>query len=142
MGIKSYNSFGMIRLARVLIAVVFLINVQCAAAFLLVPGKYTSSFELSGAMGEAVLRSLGVLFLMWNVPYAVALWHPIRHRLALFEAVVMQAIGLVGETIIYQSLPVAHTVARGSLMRFILFDGLGLLALAVAAWLTRKVRAV
>ncbi len=47
---------------------------------------------------------MGVLFLMWNVPYAVALWHPLRHRISLYEALAMQAIGLLGESLIYLSL--------------------------------------
>jgi len=122
-------------LARVLIAAVFLMNLQAAAFFLLWPARYTPSFELSGAVGEAMLRGMGVLFLMWNVPYAVALWHPARHYIALVMALAMQAIGLVGETFIYISLPHAHGIARAAIARFILFDGLGLLALLMAAGL-------
>lgn len=126
-----------LNLARVLIAVVFIMNVQAAISFLFWPARYTPSYELSGAIGEATLRGTGVLFLMWNVPYALALWHPARYRLALSLAVAMQAIGLVGETFIYLSLPGVHAVARGSIARFILFDGLGLLALLIAAWFGR-----
>ena len=125
-----------INLARGLIGVVFLVNVQCALAFLLWPERYASSFEMGGVAGMAMVRGLGVLFLMWNVPYAVALWHPVRHRDFLFAALVMQAIGLVGETLIYATLPGTSAVLRASILRFIVFDGLGLLALAVAAWLT------
>jgi hypothetical protein len=32
---------------------------------------------------------------MWNVPYAVAFWDPVSHRLSLLEAIAMQAIGLL-----------------------------------------------
>jgi hypothetical protein len=127
-----------LNLARTMIAVVLLVNVWCALVFLLRPGDYAGGFELSGALGEAMLRALGVLFLMWNVPYAVALWHPVRHRVSLLEALAMQAIGLVGESFIYQSLPVIHSLTRSSLRRFIVFDFLGLLFLVGAVWLTRK----
>jgi len=113
-------------------------NLQCAVAFLIRPGAYAPGFELQGEVGEAVIRSLGVLFVMWNIPYGVALWNPVRHHLALYEALSMQATGLVGETLIYALLPAMHIVARGSILRFIVFDGLGLLALATAAWLSRK----
>jgi len=125
-------------LARCLIAAVFLVNVQCALAFLLWPGEYAPSFELGGVAGAAMVRGLGVLFLMWNVPYAVALWNPVRHRNFLFVALAMQVIGLVGETLIFASLPTTSEILRASLVRFIVFDGLGLLALAAAAWLVRK----
>jgi hypothetical protein len=85
-----------------------------------------------------MLRGLGVLFVMWNVPYAVALWHPVRHRISLYEALAMQTIGLVGEAIIYLSLPLTHTLLRASILRFIGFDALGLVLLAVATWSTRR----
>ena len=127
-----------INLARGLIAAVFLINIQCALAFLLWPGRYAPAFELGGVAGDAMVRGLGVLFLMWNVPYAVALWHPVRHRNFVFVALAMQAIGLVGETLIFTSLLATSEILRASLTRFILFDALGLLALLAAAWLVRK----
>jgi hypothetical protein len=124
-------------LPRGLIGLVTLINLQCAVVFILSPGAYAPAFELRGAIGEAMLRGMGILFLMWNVPYVVALWDPAKHRLALHEALVMQTIGLVGETALYTSLPAIHTLARNSIQRFIVFDALGLLALVGAAWLSR-----
>ena len=127
-----------LNLARLLIGLVMLVNLQCAVAFLLRPAAYGPSFELSGPPGAAMMRALGVLFLMWNVPYAVALWHPIRRRFSLFEALAMQAIGLAGETWIYLALPLSHGTARLSITRFIVFDACGLLALAAAAWLTSR----
>jgi len=124
-------------LARILIGIVFLWNLQCAIAFLFWPDRYISSFQLSGGAGVAMLQGLGVLFLMWNVPYAVALWNPTRHRLSLYEAVVMQAIGLIGESFILWNLPTGYNLARASITRFILFDAAGLLSLVVAAYVTR-----
>jgi len=67
----------------------------------------------------------------------VALWNPARHRTVLYIAIAMQTIGLVGETWIYLSLPPVHAAARASIMRFIIFDGLGLLALLAAVWISR-----
>lgn len=125
-------------LARLLIGAVFLFNVQCALVFLVFPGSYAPAFELPGEIGEAMIRGMGVLFLMWNVPYAVALWDPTRHRLAMWEALVMQAIGVIGESIIYLTLSPSYAIARASVARFIIFDAVGLLALVAAAWLTRK----
>ncbi len=121
-----------------MIGLVFLWNVQCAAAFWLAPGTYAPGFELSGGAGEAMVRGMAVLFLMWNVPYAVALWHPVRHRVSLNEALAMQAIGLAGESLILWALAAGHPVAAGTVARFIAFDGAGLLLLAVAAWVTRR----
>jgi hypothetical protein len=127
-----------INLARFLIGFVFLFNVQCALVFLIWPEKYVGSFELSGAPGEAMLRGLGVLFLMWNVPYAVAIWNPVRYRLALWIAIAMQAIGLVGEIWIALLLPVELVEIRSTISRFVVFDATGLLLLSVAAWLVVK----
>jgi hypothetical protein len=125
-------------LARLAILLVFLWNVQCALAFLFWPERFAQSFELSGAPGEAAVRGMGVLFLMWNVPYAVALWHPLRYRISLYEASAMQAIGLVGESIILISLPPAHATLQASLLRFIAFDGAGLILLLLAIWLVHR----
>jgi hypothetical protein len=74
-------------LARGLIAAVFLWNVQCAVAFLVAPATYTAGFELAGPAGAATVRGLGLLFLMWNVPYFVALLDPARRRVSLYEAI-------------------------------------------------------
>ena len=127
-----------LNLARGLIGVVIFFNMQAALVFLLWPQNYISAFELEGVIGEAMLRGLGVLFLMWNVPYAVALWNPIRYRISLYEALVMQTIGLVGESLIFATVPEIHILVRASIMRFMAFDALGLLLLFAAAILTRK----
>ena len=124
-------------LSRLLIGIVFAWNVQAAAIFIVNPGAFVAAYELSGAAGEAAVRGVGVLFLMWNVPYAAALWHPVRYRLALILAVVMQAIGLAGETFIRLSLPDGHAALSASILRFILFDGAGLVLLLVAVWLVK-----
>ena len=126
-------------LSRLLIGYVLFINVQSAVLFLLQPEAYAPGFELSGAAGAGMLRGLGLLFLMWNVPYAVALSHPVRRRVSLYEALVMQAIGLFGETLLLLSLPSGHPVLVESVGRFILFDAIGLAALVVALFLTLKI---
>ncbi len=61
-----------------------------------------------------MLRGLGMLFIIWNVPYAVALWHPVRNHISLSEA---QTIGLVGESIIFLLLPVTYKAPRGVLSK-------------------------
>lgn len=127
-----------LNLARGLIGLVILWNLGVAFVFLLQPEQYTGAYELGGQPGAAALRGIGLLFLMWNVPYLVALWHPVRHRISLYEALAMQTIGLVGETLIYLTLPAIHVALRASILRFIGFDGLGLVLLAVAVWITRK----
>ena len=127
--------------ARVLIGLVFFFNVQCAIVFLATPQAYVAGFEMSGAAGESMVRSLGLLFLMWNVPYGVALWHPRRHRVSLMEAVGMQAIGLVGESFLLWSLGPSHSTLQATATRFIAFDGGGLLALILALGLSKRMQA-
>jgi len=119
--------------ARGLIGAVFFFNVQCALLFLSVPQDYAPSFEVSGPVGEGMLRGMGILFLMWNVPYAVALWNPHAHRKSLYEAIAMQAIGVVGESILLLTFPAGYALIQDSITRFILFDGLGLILLLLAS---------
>jgi len=128
-----------LNISRLLIGLVLLINLQSAFIYLLWPERYAPGFEMTGDIGAAMVRGMGVLFVMWNVPYVVALWNPARYHSALYIAIAMQAIGLVGETWIYLSLPVVHAAARASIMRFIIFDALGLLALLGAAWISRQI---
>jgi hypothetical protein len=123
-------------LSRLLIGAVLIMNLQCAAFFLIFPADYAPGFELSGAVGEATVRGMGVLFLMWNVPYILATLDPLKYRLSHCEALAMQAIGVVGESWILWKLPAGHPAATATITRFVLFDALGLLALAVAALLT------
>ncbi len=116
-------------LVRVLIGIVLFFNLQCALAFLWHPGDYVAGFGLDGEAGAGMTRALGLLFVMWNVPYVFACVHPVKYRVSLIEAVIMQAIGLAGEMFIflsgnYQDLPINATVGR-----FILFDGFGLIFL-------------
>ena len=130
-----------LNLARGLIALVVLWNLQVALVFLLWPERYIDAYELQGAAGAAALRGIGVLFLMWNIPYLVALRHPVRHRISLYEALAMQTIGLVGETAIYLTVPILNAVLRSSISRFIVFDALGMLLLLLAAVITRENKA-
>ena len=119
-------------IARILIGLVFLINIQCAGVFLFDPAAYMHGFGLDSVVGEQMVRAMGLLFIMWNVPYAFALANPIKYRISLIEAVIMQAIGLIGETSIllvggpYPS-PIENTIKR-----FILFDGVGFVFLLMA----------
>jgi len=72
--IKSKN--WRMGIARFLIAAVIGWNLQVAYVFLLFPERFLSGFELSGLPGEAAMRGMAVLFMMWNVPYLVAFWNP------------------------------------------------------------------
>ena len=119
-------------ISRVLIGLVFLINMQCAFAFLITPTAYMGGFGLEGIVGEQMVRAMGLLFLMWNVPYAFALVHPRKNRTSLIEAVVMQAIGLVGEAAILLMGGPYPVLIGSTITRFIAFDGVGLVLLAGA----------
>lgn len=124
-------------IARVLIGLVLFFNLQAAVYFILDPGGYAAGFELSGISGEKAVQGVGILFLMWNVPYVFALLDPVRHRISLASAVIMQAIGLIGESLLLLTLPDGHEVLSSSILRFIAFDGFGLAALVIAWLLSR-----
>lgn len=127
-----------ITFARALTAIVLGWNLQCALAFILNPAGYTGGFGLAGEAGAQMVRAMGVLFVMWNVPYAFALANPIRFRVSLIEAAVMQAIGLAGETLILLSGGPYAAVVQETITRFIAFDGAGLVLLGAALWMVRK----
>lgn len=123
--------------ARLLIVTVLTINLLCAFEFILRPSVYQGSYELDGEVGKAVIIGFGILFLMWQVPYFFALANPVKHKVSLISAVIMQAIGLIGESLLLHTIPDEHTLLRGSVIRFIIFDGAGLVLLFVALYLVR-----
>jgi hypothetical protein len=132
------NAMLRVWLARGLIGYVFILNVQAAVLFLAQPEAFAPGFELSGAAGAGMVQGMGLLFLMWNVPYAVAISQPVRRRISLYEALVMQAIGVFGETFLLLGLPAGHAALVDSVGRFIVFDGIGLAALIIALAVTLK----
>ena len=96
------------------------------------PKLYMGGYELSGEVGRAVVVGYGILFLMWQVPYFFAVFDPVKQKISLISAVLMQTIGQVGESLLYRTIPLEHKVLRGSVMRFIIFDGAGLVLLLAA----------
>jgi len=127
-----------INLARGLVALVLFFNLQAAVLFIVSPAAYTAGFEISGLVGQKLVQGMGILFLMWNVPYIWALLHPVRNRISLISAVIMQSIGFFGETLLWISLPTGHEALNATVIRFMAFDGGGLLALIFAWLVTRK----
>jgi hypothetical protein len=124
--------------SRLLIAIVTAWNLQCALIFLLNPGAYAPGFELTGIPGEAAVRGFAVLFVMWNIPYLLALWQPRRHRLSLWEALAMQTVGVIGESLIFFSLPTGYPSLHTSILRFIAFDAAGVVLLGIAVFLSKE----
>ena len=124
--------------ARVLIIPVIFFNLQCSLVFLLFPERYAASFNLSEQAGIHMLQGLGLLFLMWNIPYLFALADPIKHITSLKESVIMQAIGVIGESILLQSVQAEYLALHASVIRFIIFDGAGLLFLLLALWISLR----
>jgi hypothetical protein len=125
-------------LSRLLIGLVAAWNLQAAFAFIFTPDKFVGAYELSGAAGEAAVRGVGVLFLMWNIPYLFALKNPVQYKLALILALLMQFTGLIGESYILSTLGMEHVVLRGSILRFIAFDGVGVILLGIAYLLIKE----
>jgi hypothetical protein len=122
---------------RALIAPVVFFNLQCSFEFLVHANRYAPSFDLNEPTGSFMIQGLGLLFLMWNIPYLVALIDPLRHATSLTEAVTMQTIGVVGETLLLLNVPQDYQNLHSSVIRFILFDGGGLI-LILMAWFIRR----
>ncbi len=124
-------------IARIAVGAVFVMNVWCALDFVIDPGAYAPAYELSGVAGQAAVQGLGVAFLMWNVTYPLVIARPSTHLTLYAVVLAQQVVGLVGETIISLSLPAGHATLAAALERFIVCDGIGLLAMAVAFALVR-----
>jgi hypothetical protein len=137
-----FHSKSRLWFARILIGLVFFFNVQSGFAFILDPGKYASSYQLVGIPGFTAIQGFGILFLMWNVPYFVALLHPKKYWIPLLEAIVMQFIGLIGESWILVNLPPQNLILGKSIHRFITFDAAGFVLLMLSMWLTKKTKII
>ena len=87
-----------------------------------------------------MIQGLGLLFLMWNIPYLVALLDPLRHSTSLIEAVVMQAIGVTGESLLLLHVPQEYLNLHASVIRFIIFDGSGLVFLLIALFIRKRIK--
>ncbi len=118
-------------LARLILTTVFFFNVTCGLAFITHPSAYTPGFEVSGLPGQVLVRGIGILFLMWNVTYPLAIWRPWRYRWLFLLIIIQQLIGLSGETWMLLTLPPGHAPLFRTGYRFILFDGGGFAAMLV-----------
>ena len=123
--------------ARALVAVVFAINVQCALQFIAWPAAYAPAYQVEGPGALAFVRTVGILFLMWNVAYLPVLANPARHRACFGVILAQQAVGLVGEAALRADMGVELAVLSASIARFIAFDAVGLVLLAVAFAISR-----
>jgi hypothetical protein len=123
------NNPWQVWVARLLIAMVLFWNLQAAFQFMLRPQLFVYAFQLAGVPGRAAIVGYGILFLMWQVPYLFALLHPVKFKVSLWQALIMQIIGVVGESLLLFTIPGEYQLLRGSIMRFIIFDGAGVLIL-------------
>ena len=122
---------------RAALLAVLIANMTAAIPYVLRPADYAAAYELTGVPGEVAVRGFGILFLMWAVPFIPAIWHPTRNRVAFVCVLAMQAIGLAGESLMLAGLPAGHAALRTTGLRFIAFDGAGLVVLLIAYRLSR-----
>lgn len=127
--------------ARIALAAVFAMNVQCAIQFIIWPDAFAPAYELTGVAGSVAIQGIGVAFLMWNVTYPPAIIDPIRYRTFYIAVLVQQSIGFIGESAVLASIPEGHALLAASILRFAAFDGIGLIVMAGAfAALTFSIR--
>lgn len=118
--------------ARITVFLVFVINVQCALSFLIFPELYVGAYELTGLSGKVALQGIAVAFLMWNATYPLVIIQPLKYRTLYGVVLIQQFIGLVGESAILLGIPEGHAALSASILRFIAFDGAGLILMGVA----------
>lgn len=127
--------------ASVLIGIVFIINIQAGIDFYFNPEKYTAAYELSGIPGDISVAGVGLLFLMWNVPYAFALWNPVKNRISLVQSTIMQLLGVIGETaLLFRFSAQDFPYLASSIKRFVYFDSAGLILLFIAVFVVYRLK--
>lgn len=119
-------------ITRICFALVFLINIQCAFSFIFYPESYVVSYDLAGYAGSIAIMGIGVAFLMWNATYPLFIYRPQRYRALGVIILIQQLIGLIGESWIYMNLPTESLFLPSSILRFIAFDGVGLIIMLIA----------
>jgi hypothetical protein len=129
---------GRVWAARVAVGLVLVSNLSAAIPYLLHPDRYAAAFELTGVAGAAMVRGLGILFVMWCAAYLPLIARPDRHRVLFGVVVAQQVIGLAGETWILATLPPGHPSLAAAGVRFIAFDGAGLALLCLACVLSMR----
>lgn len=128
-------------LPTLLIGLVLISNVEAGLEFFFSPERFAGSFELTELSGEIAVAGSGLLFIMWNVPYVFAAVNPYKFKISLIESTIMQAIGLLGESILLiRIVPTEHLLLRSSILRFIIFDAAGFAFLLLALILVGKKR--
>ncbi|MBI5301562.1 MAG: hypothetical protein HY868_05445 [Chloroflexi bacterium] len=124
--------------ARIIVGVVFAVNVWCALSFILDPGSYTGAFELEGLPGRLVVQSFGILFLMWNATYPPVLVDPLAQRTLFRVILIQQIIAVVGETWLALSLPAGHPIPWTTALRFTVFDAISFIAMGCVYLIVEK----
>ena len=119
-------------IVRICFTFVFIINVQCACSYIMHPTTFAPGFDLPLEAGSVAVAGMGVAFLMWNTTYPAFIISPQRFTVLGWVILAQQCIGLIGETIIYFTLPASSHLAALSIQRFIAFDALGLVLMSIS----------
>ena len=118
-------------MARVMVLTVFILNVQCALQFIFLPYDFMGAYELFGVSGRVALQGTGVAFLMWNVTYPIVIFKPAKYMVVYGIVLIQQLVGVVGESVLLATIPTEQIVLRGSILRFIVFDGAGFVMMGI-----------
>jgi hypothetical protein len=135
---KPVNNHPLARISQGIVGMVFILNISCAFAFINQPEKYMWGFEIGGVQGRLVVQALGILFLMWNTTYPLVIINPLKQKTLFGVVVLQQAIGFIGESWLMTTLPAGHQAIRLTVMRFIYFDGVGLILMGAAYYFLMK----
>jgi hypothetical protein len=136
--LASIKNHPLLRISQGAVGMVFILNITCAFAFIFQPEKYMGGFEIGGEQGRLVVQALGILFLMWNATYPPVLIDPIKHKTLFGVVLLQQAIGFFGESWLLLTLPAGHAAITSTVLRFIYFDGGGLILMGLAYFLLMK----
>jgi hypothetical protein len=128
-------------IGRLLILIVIAWNIQAAIFLLINSSVIATSIEIPQIAGPSLIRGIGVLFIMWNIPYLFAAAHPVRFRISLVESLLMQFIALAGELILLSVSPIIPPALQNIFTIYSRFDAAGMALLLAAAAITWRLPA-
>jgi hypothetical protein len=59
---------------------------------------FLSSLQLETIPGRIAIAGYGILFLMWQVPYNFGLLSPVKFKVSLWQALIMQTIDIASDS--------------------------------------------
>jgi hypothetical protein len=134
---EIFSHYSRLQLSRAAVGIVLFLNIQCAVQFLASP-QITRRVLNFQEHGRNSYSRYGNLIPYVECALCFCLNPPVKYRISYFQAVIMQFIGLLGETFLWIVIPSENALIAANISRFIIFDGTGLVFMTFGYLLINK----